>query len=663
MFLYGLYFYYIDLTRARCVFNFAAISHVTSSTTENHCHNMKDKHLCFILFWVCFSVFGASSLWASESRRSTPAIKVQPAFWWSGMHDPHLQIMLHGSGVGRCEVSLSTDAVAIDSVVRPDNANYLLLYVNTAQAEAGAFDIVLRDGKKTRRIAYTLRPRDSKTRAQGFDASDVVYLLMPDRFVNGDRSNDVVKGLKEATSSQEPDARHGGDLAGMTAALDYLADLGVTAIWPTPLLINDMPSTSYHGYAITDYYEVDPRFGGNEAYCRFVDEAHKRGLKVIQDMVFNHCGSDNFLFADRPADDWFNCGSRYVQTSYRISALSDPYAATADCNNATDGWFVEVMPDLNQRNPHVMKYLTQNSIWWIEYAGIDGIRQDTYPYADRRAMAEWNKAVRAEYPHFNIVGETWLGHNVGVSQWQKGSKLAAEGDDSELPTVMDFPLMGLLGSQLDEETNDWDRGLARIYEYLSQDAVYADPTHLLTFLDNHDTDRFARNAEQAAIKHRYRQALTLLLTLRGIPQLYYGDELAMAGNKSRGDGLLRQDFPLNPATAKPALEGEKLTATARATYDFTRRLLRWRKGNKTVTEGRFKHYAIQHGCYVYARQDGGKTVTVIMNGTDHPVCLPLKRYAEVLPSTMATDVITGRTVKLDGDCLQLGVRDILILEF
>lgn len=579
------------------------------------------------------------------------------------MHNPHLQIMLYGEGVGHCEVSLSTDAVAIDSVVRPANANYLLLYVNTAEARAGRFDIVLRDGKKTKRIAYDLHPRDTKIRAQGFDASDVVYLLMPDRFVNGDRSNDVVKGLKETTASQEPDGRHGGDLAGMTASLDYLADLGITAIWPTPLLTNDMPSTSYHGYAITDYYEIDPRFGGTEAYCRFVDEAHRHGLKVIQDMVFNHCGADNFLFTDRPADDWFNCGSRYVQTSYRISALTDTYASASDRHNATDGWFVEAMPDFNQRNPHVMTYLTQNSIWWIEYAGIDGIRQDTYPYADRRAMAEWNKAVRAEYPHFNIVGETWLGHNVGVSQWQKGSKLVAQGDDSELPTVMDFPLMGLLGSCLDEETNDWDRGLARVYEYLSQDAVYADPAHLLTFLDNHDTDRFARNNEQADIKHRYRQAITLLLTLRGIPQLYYGDELAMAGNKSRGDGLLRQNFPLDPATTKPALEGEKLTATARDTYDFTRRLLRWRKGNTTISEGTFKHYAIQHGCYVYARQKDDKMVTIIMNGTNQPSCLPLKRYAEVLPKSEAIDVITGRTVKLDGECLQLGVRDILILEF
>ena len=483
------------------------------------------------------------------------------------------------------------------------------------------------------------------------------------RFVNGDPSNDVVKGLKEQTASQEPNARHGGDLAGMTKALDYLNDLGVTTVWPTPLQVNDMPSTSYHGYAITDYYEIDPRFGGNEAYVRFIDEAHKRGMKVIQDMVFNHCGSENFLFRDRPDDDWFNCGSRYVQTSYRISAVTDIHGSEADKTNARDGWFVEVMPDLNQRNPHVWKYLTQNSIWWTEHAGIDGIRQDTYPYADRQAMARWNQALLAEYPHFNIVGETWLNHNVGVSQWQKGSKLAGQDNDSELPTVMDFPLMGLLNSALDEETNDWDKGLARIYEYISQDAVYADPTHLLTFLSNHDTDRFARVPIQASVTTRYRQALTLLLTLRGIPQLYVGDELAMAANKGGGDGLLRANFPGGfSGDTINALSGEGLTPLMRETHDFTRHLLQWRRGNEAISRGTLRHYAINHGIYVYSRQAEGRTVTVIMNGTNQEVELPLGRYAEVLPESVAREVITDRTVSL-GDTLRLAPRDIFTLDF
>lgn len=617
----------------------------------------------FTLFLSVVALTSSSSAASRRSKSGESALKVQPAFWWSDMHDASLQLLLHAPEVGRSEVTLDAHGVSIDSIVRPTNTNYLLLYLQTKHAPAQTFSIHLRKDGKVKTLPYELRQRDQKTRAQGFDASDVVYLLMPDRFVNGDPSNDVVKGLKEQTASQEPNARHGGDLAGMTKALDYLNDLGVTTVWPTPLQVNDMPSTSYHGYAITDYYEIDPRFGGNEAYVRFIDEAHKRGMKVIQDMVFNHCGSENFLFRDRPDDDWFNCGSRYVQTSYRISAVTDIHGSEADKTNAQDGWFVEVMPDLNQRNPHVWKYLTQNSIWWTEYAGIDGIRQDTYPYADRQAMARWNQALLAEYPHFNIVGETWLNHNVGVSQWQKGSKLAGQDNDSELPTVMDFPLMGLLNSALDEETNDWDKGLARIYEYISQDAVYADPTHLLTFLSNHDTDRFARVPMQASVTTRYRQALTLLLTLRGIPQLYVGDELAMAANKGGGDGLLRANFPGGfSGDTINALSGEGLTPLMRETHDFTRRLLQWRRGNEAISRGTLRHYAINHGTYVYSRQAEGRTVTVIMNGTNHEVELPLGRYAEVLPESVAREVITDRTVSL-GDTLRLAPRDIFILDF
>lgn len=601
---------------------------------------------------------------ASAARGSKNISLVQPAFWWSGMKNPSLQVMLHGEGIGQSQVSLSTDAVKVDSVVRPHNTNYLFIYLNVGKAAPQKFDIELRKGRKVQRLPYELKVRDGAVKAQGFDASDVLYLLMPDRFVNGDTANDVVEGLKENRSGQEPDARHGGDLAGMASALGYLSDLGVTAVWPTPLLINDMPSTSYHGYAITDYYQIDPRYGSNEDYKAFVAEAHKKGIKVVQDMVFNHCGSENFLFTDRPDSTWFNYESRYVQTAYKISAISDPHAAGQDARNAQDGWFVEAMPDLNQRNPHVMQYLIQNSVWWIEYAGIDGIRQDTYPYADRRAMALWNEAVLREYPRFNIVGETWLNNNVGVSFWQQGSPVAGNSCDSKLPTVMDFPLMNLLNSVLDEETNDWDRGLARIYDYLSQDVVYADPMHLLTFLDNHDTARFAQRKEQAEDTGRYRQALTLLLTLRGIPQIYYGDELAMAADKSKGDGALRQNFPGGfPGDRVNAFTRQGFTPLMQQTYEFTRKLLRWRRGNEVIARGDFRHFAVNHGTYVYARQYGGRTVTVMINGTDRPVCLPLARYAEVLPAKQATDVLSGRTINLDTDCLQLGVRDILVLEF
>lgn len=588
---------------------------------------------------------------------------VQPTFWWSGMHNPSLQILIHGQGVGQSSVTLSTTDVKVDSIVRPANPNYLLLYLNTAKAGSGKFDIVLTNAKKKQRVPYELRQREERT-IHSFSSADVLYLLMPDRFANGDKHNDVVKGMLETTSSQAPDARHGGDIAGMRQHLDYLQELGVTAVWPTPLLVNDMPSHSYHGYAITDYYTIDPRYGTNDDYKAFVDDAHKHGLKVVQDMVFNHCGSRNFLFTDLPDTTWFNYGSRYVQTSYKIASVTDPHASKEDAENAQDGWFVESMPDFNQRNPHVMRYLIQNAVFWIEYAGIDGIRQDTYPYADRKAMAQWCKEIEEAYPGFNIVGETWINNNVGVSSWQHGSPLIkTPTDDSQLPTVMDFPLMGRIAQAVDEETNEWDKGLAVLYDYLSQDAVYADHMRLLTFLDNHDTPRFAQTSRQASNTHRYRQALTLLLTLRGIPQLYYGDEVAMWGDKSKGDGALRKNFPGGfEGDSINAFTGKGLTPLMSSTLAFTQRMLRWRKTNVAVQQGSLRHFTVKDGVYVYSRNYQGHVVTVLVNGTDSPASVSLSRYAEVLPKNEAVDVISGRRMTLDS-CLQMDVRGVMVLDF
>lgn len=596
-----------------------------------------------------------------QAKQEQPV--VQPSFWWSGMHNPSLQILIHGQGVGQSSVTLSTADVRVDSIVRPANPNYLLLYLNMAKAGVGKFDIVLTSAKQKQRIPYELRQREERT-LHSFSSADVLYLLMPDRFANGDKRNDVVKGMLETTSSQAPDARHGGDIAGMRQHLDYLQKLGVTAVWATPLLVNDMPSHSYHGYAITDYYTIDPRYGTNADYKAFVDDAHKHGLKVVQDMVFNHCGSRNFLFTDLPDTTWFNYGSRYVQTSYKIASVTDPHASKEDAENAQDGWFVESMPDFNQRNPHVMRYLIQNAIFWIEYAGIDGIRQDTYPYADRRAMAQWCKEVEEAYPGFNIVGETWINNNVGVSMWQHGSPLIKDpAEDSQLPTVMDFPLMGRIAQAVDEETNEWDKGLAALYDYLSQDAVYADPMHLLTFLDNHDTPRFAQTSRQASNTRRYRQALTLLLTLRGIPQLYYGDEVAMWGDKSNGDGALRQNFPGGfEGDSINAFTGKGLTPLMSNTLAFTQRMLQWRKTNVAVQQGALRHFTVKDGVYVYSRHYQGHVVTVLVNGTDSPASVSLSRYAEVLPKNEAVDVVSGRRVTL-GSCLQMDVRGVMVLDF
>lgn len=599
---------------------------------------------------------------ARHTDTANGALRVQPPCWWAGMKCPTLQVLLHADGIAACKaVELTAGDVRIAGIVRPGSPHYLLLYLDLDGAAAQRFDILLHYDGSARRIPYVLRERTPRER-HTFDAADTVYLLVPDRFANGNPANDVVEGMLETTCGPGPDERHGGDIAGIVAHLDYLADLGVTALWPTPLLENNMPACSYHGYAITDYYAIDPRLGTNEEYRHLVDEAHTRGIKVLQDMVFNHCGNHNFLFRERPANDWFSFNGRYVQTSHNISAMSDPHAARVERTSAQDGWFVETMPDFNLRNPHVADYLVQSSIWWIEYAGIDGIRQDTYPYADPQTMAQWCARVDAEYPGFNIVGETWLNNNVGVSYWQKGSPLAA-GFNSGLPTVMDFPLMERMAQAVDELTDEWGSGLNRIYDYLSQDRVYADPMHLLTFLDNHDTSRFARNAAEAARPQRYRQALAMLLTLRGIPQLYYGDEIGMYADKAEGDGMLRQNFPGGfPGGEADAFTAQGRTEAQSRLFGFARRLLRWRRANADLARAAFKHFSVKDGIYVYARQAAGHTATVLLNGTDSEVQVDLERYREVLPATEASDVVTGRRVKL-GRTLPIGARDVMILDF
>lgn len=594
---------------------------------------------------------------------------IHPPFWWAGMRTPELQILLHDSGISDYEVSLEgAQCVMLNEVVRFDNPNYLVLYVDVHDACVQTFNIVLLDteGREVV-IPYELRARkcedkDEDVRHQTFDSSDVVYLVMPDRFARGSSSQTPVSDMRDkSVCSKLPDARHGGNIAGMDEHLDYLADLGVTAIWHTPVLENDMPSCSYHGYAITDYYRIDPRMGTNEEYRQFVRNSHAHGIKVIKDIVFNHCGSKNFLFTDRPSVDWFSNGGEFLQTSFRTGAVSDVHASLHDRKLTVNGWFVDSMPDFNQRNRHVMTYLIQASVWWIEYAGIDGIRQDTYPYNDAAGMVRWCKAIESEYPGFNIVGETWVNHNVGVSYWQKDSPVAAP-FNSHLPTVMDFPLMTLLNIVVDEQTDEWN-GLGRIYEYISQDVVFADPLHLFTFLDNHDTDRFQKDAAMAKNIDRYRQALTLLLTLRGIPQLYSGTEIGMYGNKSEGDGRLRKNFPGGWRSDKRnafTLQGR--TKLQQHYFEFTRCLLRWRRSCPTVAYGTLTHFLIRNGVYVYSRQLAARTVAVVMNGTDNPVTIETNHYAEVLPEREAHEVLTDTRVII-GDTITLEKRGIRIFEF
>lgn len=606
-----------------------------------------------------FSLFG----WHSAARAANIE-KMAPTFWWAGMKNPELQILLYGKDIASSDVTISSQDVILKEVVKQANPNYLLLYVDLSEAAPQTFNIVLKKGKKTTTVPYELKQRTRKGEdIEGFRAQDVLYLIMPDRFANGDPSNDVVEGMLEnKVDRNEQYARHGGDLKGIEDHLDYIADLGITAIWLNPTQENDMPDGSYHGYAITDYYQIDRRFGNNGEFKQLVDKAHAKGLKVVMDMIFNHCGSENYLFKDRPSDDWFNFKSHFVPTSYKTASVQDIHAADYERKIATDGWFTQVMPDLNQRNRHVARYLIQSSIWWIEFAGINGIRQDTHPYADFDFMAEWCKEVLEEYPNFNIVGETWLNSNVLVSFWQKDSKLAAP-RNSNLPTVMDFPLQGLMNKAFDEETTDWAGGLYWLYDYITQDLVYANPMNLLTFLDNHDTSRFYTREEQTKNITRYKQALLYLLTTRGIPQIYYGTEILMPGDKGEGDGTLRRDFPGGWTGDKTnCFTREGRTKLQNEAFDYTRKLLNWRKGNEAVGKGTLKHFSIANGTYVYERKYGNQSAVIIMNGTDKPQELDLTPYKEILPKAQATDVLSGKTINLKGK-LSLKQRESLLLCF
>lgn len=590
--------------------------------------------------------------------------KLEPAFWWAGMKNTELQVLLYGDNIAECKVAITAKSASLKEIVKQENPNYLLLYFDLSKAVPEQFEIQLTRGKEYKALSYELKSRKAGSSDRiGFNSGDVLYLIMPDRFANGDPANDVFESMIDnKVDRQDQYARHGGDFKGIEKHLDYLSDLGVTAIWVNPIQENDMPHGSYHGYAITDYYSTDRRFGSNEEFVSLVDQSHAKGMKVVMDMIINHCGSENYLFKDMPSKEWFNYPDKFVQSSFRTSSQYDPYTSRYDMDMAVDGAFATVMPDFNQRNRHVATYLIQSSIWWIEYSGIDGIRQDTHPYADFDMMARWCKEVTDEYPDFNIVGETWLNNNVGVSFWQKDSKLAYP-KNSYLRSVMDFPLFGIMNRAFDEELG-WDKGLAALHDYLSQDIVYADPSNLLIFLDNHDTSRFFNTQESTNKIARYKQALTFLLTTRGIPQLYYGTEILMAADKGNGDGTLREDFPGGwDGDKQNAFTSSGRTDKQNAAFDFTRKLLKWRQGNDIIAKGTIKHYAPVDGVYVYERKYNGHSVVVLLSGLDTDITLDLAKYREILPYTQSKDVLTGKTIDVSGSTLTLEPRSATVLEF
>lgn len=588
-------------------------------------------------------------------------VNVEPAFWWSGMQETELQLMVSGNGIAAYKAEIASKNVYLKEAVTLESPNYQILYLDISDSAPETFDIVFTNGKKKITHRYELKPRDpERLNIQSFNSSDVLYLIMPDRFANGDPSNDQIPmRMPYKVDRNNPNARHGGDLKGISDRLDYLADLGVTAIWLNPVLENDMEGGSYHGYATTDYYKVDPRFGANEEYKNLIADAHGKGLKVVMDMIFNHCGSDHPWMKDVPSADWFNNTGEYVQTSHMKEMYFDNYASEYDKSKMTDGWFVPTMPDLNQRNRHVAKYLIQNSIWWIEYSGVDGIRQDTYPYADYQMMTDWCKAVEKEYPGYNIVGEAWLNNPIGTAFWQQNSPLNPR--NTHLRSVMDFRFMGLSHTAFFEETTEWNGGLHTVYDHLTYDFIYPDIYNVLRFLDNHDTDRFLK--EFPADLSGWKQGIAFLLTMPGTPQIYYGTELLMHGNKSRSDGDIRLDVPGGWAgDTQDHFSPSGRNDRQNQAFDFLKNLLHWRRGNDVIARGKMKHYVLQKGVYVYERYLGDKNVLVFMNGTSVDVEINLERYTEsIKDKPSAKDVISGKTVSL-GKTLKLKAKEILILE-
>jgi glycosidase len=496
---------------------------------------------------------------------------------------------------------------------------------------------------------------------KGFDKTDVVYLIMPDRFANGDPSNDDMPGMLEKADRNNPDGRHGGDIKGISSHLDYIADLGVSAIWMNPLLENNNPEYSYHGYAITDFYNVDARFGTNEDYVNLVKSSHEKGLKVIMDMVFNHASIYNWLIEDLPSEDWIHQFSEYTRSNFRGSTIMDPHASDYDREKFLTGWFDHHMADLNQKNKLFANYLIQNSVWWIEYSGIDGIRIDTQPYSCKEFVTEWSSRVFQEYPEFNVVGEAWQQKESITAYFQKDAP-NRDGYNSGIPSVTDFPMYFAMSKAFNER-DGWTEGLAQIYYVLAQDFLYAAPEENLIFCDNHDLDRIYSSLGKNFSK--WEMAMATLMTMRGIPMIYYGTEILMTGNAGDGHGFIRKDFPGGwPDDKTDAFTKEGRTKQQNEAFSFLQNLLEWRKSNDAVHFGELKHFVPSDDTYVYFRYSDDNCIMVALNNSSNAVrALDTGRFSECLAKfSYAVNVITGESIKYL-DAFSLPPKSVLVLEF
>ncbi len=585
-----------------------------------------------------------------------PSTRVEPPNWWVGMRDTSLQLMLHGTGIADAQPTLAPyPGVTLQASHRATSPNYLFVDLDVAPGTRPG-ELTLSVAGRTLRYPLLARAPGSAER-QGFGPKDAIYLVVPDRFAKGGRGQQA--SMKEGLNRADPGGRHGGDLAGMRQHLDYIAGLGFTQVWPTPLVENNSAKYSYHGYAATDFYKVDPRFGTNDDFRAYVSEAKAKGVGVIQDIVLNHIGGGHWWMADLPAPDWVNQWPEYTETHHARMTLQDPYASANDRKRFTDGWFVPGMPDLNQRRPELATYLTQMTLWWIESAGLSGLRTDTYSYSDRDFLSRWSARVMQEYPRLNIVGEEWSPHPAVVSYWQRGKK-NHDGYVSYAPSLMDFPLQSNLLAALTEDDGP-HTGLTNLYEGLAHDFVYPDPANLVLFDGNHDTPRIYSVLKRDVGLTKI--ALAYLATTRRIPQLFYGSELLLQSPVERDDGVVRADMPGGWAGDKAdAFTGAGLSTEQRGMQDWVRRLFNWRKGSSVIHDGALMQYAPLQGCYVFFRYDAGHAVMVVLNKNDKPVDLALARFVErVAAGDRAHDVLGGQEFKL-GATLTVPARSPLILE-
>ena len=586
--------------------------------------------------------------------------RVEPPFWWADMPDSSLTLLLYGHDLGAYEVSLNSKIPF--EVEKPSNGNYIFLNLDLTDQSPQEFVIELsHSNRPTLHHNYVLNRRETSRGQQGFDSSDIVYLIMPDRFANGDESNDSSPLTKEGVNRADKDGRHGGDLQGIYNQIDYLSELGVTTLWITPVCTDDDKKVSYHTYAQSDLYQIDPRYGTLADYRNLSDALHDKGMKLLMDYVTNHWATHHWMVVDPPEPGIIHRFPNYTETNHRKEIYADPYKSEIDEEQMEAGWFVPSMVDLDQAHPFIQQYLIQNALWWIEFAQLDGFRVDTYPYNDPIAMAAWVKAIQKTYPGFTIVGESWVEDPVDVAYWQKDSPVAKLTQHATpLPAVMDFPVRKALLQGFQQNSKYWYGGVDLLYRTLQKDFLYANPNDLFIFLENHDTERINQLFPEF---EDYQRLMKVLCTLRGIPQLYYGSEIGMKGYKSVGDGDIRRDFPGGwPTDSQNAFLSDERTLLQKQYFDFTQQLLQWRKEQPAIHRGKTLHYTPQNDLYVYFRIKGNERIVVVVNNHSQAQVVDWSRYQQGLAKRQfAVEALTRKTHKLEKP-LQIRAKTTMIFE-